>query len=227
MFPKLTTKHLAAQVKMESDGHSFTAVISSDSLDRQQEVLLPDGCDVSEFMKTGTLFWNHCYDMPIGKATSVKRRGNELVSEARFATRPDDYEGDFFPDYVAALVRQGVVKGVSVGFAPVETRMPTQKDLSRYGQDVRRVISKWKLYEWSVAPLQANVDAVIESVGKGLLSRSMTLKHFADNQDVITALNAPPARKRIVFDLGGNGNADTDIEVRRAVAKARGAMYLD
>src|SRR5258706_12909336 len=193
MFPRLTTKLMKAAMETGA-GNSFRAVISADSLDRDAEVLLPHGCDTTEFLKSGsgTIFWNHNYDQPIGKALSVKRRGDALVSDFSFAERPDDYEGDdFFPDYIKALVAQGVVKGVSVGFAPIETRMPTARDQERYGQEVRRVISKWKLYEWSIAPMQSNTDAIVEGVAKGVLSRSLTLKHFADVPAIASALNAP------------------------------------
>ncbi len=220
MFPKLTIKFLDA--KMESDGDIFRAVISSASMDRDFEALLPDGCDASEFLKTGTVFWNHDYAQPIGKAFSVKRRGDELVSDFKFAQRPDDFDDEFFPAYVESLVRQGVVKGVSVGFAPVETRMPTPKDSQRYGPDLQRVTSKWKLYEWSIAPLQCNVDAVVEGVAKGKLSRALSLKHFP----AASALKAPalPFKKTVVLDLGG---IDIDTEVNAAVKKARGCIYID
>ena len=146
----------------------FTATISTDSIDRDGEVLVPQGMNSAEFERNPVVFWNHDYGMPVAKGTSLRRDERSVVAEAEFARRPDDFVGEFFPDFARALVEQGVVKGVSVGFQPMPDgiRKATPADRDRYGDGVERVFSKWKLLEFSLAPLPANQDALVSAVGK-------------------------------------------------------------
>jgi len=169
----------AAMVKEEGGAErTFTATITTDQLDRDREVLVPDGMDPTEFRKSPTIFWNHMYDMPVGKALDINKSHSQWVSKAQIAARPKDFQGDFFPDFVWAMVSQNMISGVSVGFEPIEERKPTARDRKEHGDQIRNVVSKWKLLEWSIAPLQSNVGAVITAVSKGLVQRDAALSLF-------------------------------------------------
>lgn len=156
----------------DGDPYRFTARITTDGIDRDNEVLLPVGCDATEFDKSGALFWNHSYDQPVGIAGKLSRGDNYIDGKASFLKRPDDWEGQWFPDFVRAFVSQMAAAdkavGVSVGFLPVEARPPTNDDRRLFGDAVRRVISRWKLLEWSIAPVQSNPQAMVQAVGKSL-----------------------------------------------------------
>jgi hypothetical protein len=171
-------KSRAADVSLdEADSHLFSATISSDALDRDDEVLLPTGMDATEFMRSGPVAWNHDYDRPVAVPSSIKADGRNITAKASFMRRPKDYVGDFFPDFARAFVSQmvaaGMRPGVSVGFIPMESRNPSKKDIEQYGDQIRRVHSKWKLLEWSIAPVQSNPEAVVTAVGKGLIRRDI------------------------------------------------------
>src|SRR5690606_12721308 len=84
--------------------------------------------------------------------------------------RPADHVGPWLPDTLLSLFQQGVLRGFSVGFLPVESRRATRHDHERFGQNVERVHSKWKLLEYSVAPLPANPDALATAVSKGIIT---------------------------------------------------------
>lgn len=162
-------------LKMEpdaDDSHKFTARITTATLDRDGEVLLSGGMDATEFNKSGAIFWNHQYNEPVGIAKKIRQGEGEAIAHAEFMRRPADYEGDFFPDFARAFVSQmvkaGKAPGVSVGLVPVEARRPTSKDRSDYGEGVKRVVTRWKLLEWSIAPVQANPEAVVTAVGKAI-----------------------------------------------------------
>lgn len=174
------TTNLTPENKSPIDPHWFKARITTDALDRDGEVMIPQGMIGTEFEKNGTIFWNHNYDLPIAAALGKLVRGDrEWVSEGRFAERPSDYVGEFYPDYVRALVSQRIVRGVSVGFIPIESRKPTEKDFEIYGRGVKRVHSKWKMLEWSFAPIQSNVEAmVLDAIKKGYLSPAGALDLF-------------------------------------------------
>jgi HK97 family phage prohead protease len=150
----------------------FTATITTATLDRDGEVVIPQGMDSTEFESNPVLFWNHDYNQPVGKCVSLKREPAGIIGDFVFAKRPDGYEGDYFPEFVASLVGQGIVRGVSIGYMSAEggTRRATPEDRKRYGDTVQTVFSKWKLLEVSVAPLQANPDALVTAINKGAVS---------------------------------------------------------
>jgi len=212
---------MCAGIKASEGGtRSFTATITTGSKDRDHEVLIPDGMDPTEFKASPTIFWNHWYDQPIGKANSIDKASDGWKSTAEIAARPADYQGDFFPDFAWAMIQQGMVSGVSVGFEPTEERRPTSKDREKHGQDVRSIISKWRLLEWSIAPLQSNIGAVITAVHKGRLSR-----HAAEA--MVPGIDLPRAKKVIVLmpaikpvDFVAVGNL-----VAKEIKRRRGAMY--
>ena len=166
----------------DSDPYKFTARITTDSLDRQDEVVIPQGGDLKEFIKSGIVAWNHIYTEPVGfpnKTAPIIRSENAIEMGGVFMKRPADYQGEFKPDFARAFVTQaaaaGINVGVSIGFLPLESRKPTKADIAKWGEGLQVVHSKWKLLEFSIAPVQANQDAYVTAVGKGLMQRA-TLK---------------------------------------------------
>jgi HK97 family phage prohead protease len=220
----MQTKALTAQIAPTASG--FSAVITSETIDRDGEVLIPAGMNSKEFERNPTLFWNHDYAEPVGKATMpLKRKEREIVADFVFAKRPDGYGGEFFPEVAAALVAQGIVSGVSVGYVPEEggVRMATEVDRKKYGGQVSRIFSRWKLLEVSLAPLQANPEALITAVRKGLCSPVGAKRWFGI--DV-------PKRIVVTVDVPARSTAakpkpiDVDAIVRREIARAKGAVRL-
>ena len=161
-------KQLFARVE-KSNGVKVDATISTETIDRDGEVLVAQGMDSGEFDKNPVVFYNHDYAQPVGKVTDLRRGKGKVDATIEFAKRPDDFEGAYFPEFVESLVEQGVVKGISVGFIPQPggVRKASQKDREDYGDSVRQVFSKWKLLEVSVAPLPANSTALVSAIRKG------------------------------------------------------------
>ena len=166
---------------------TFTARITTNDIDRDGEVLLPQGMDSKDFKKNPVVFWNHDYNQPIGISTELKRGDTYWTATAKIASTP-------FAQEIYTLMKEGVVRGVSVGFQPTESRPPSKKDLDMFGDTVRHVYSKWKLMEFSVTPMPANQNALITSVSKGMLSRERVKALF--NVDVPKELPKP---KRVVY----------------------------
>lgn len=205
-------------------GGRFKAVISTDSVDRDGEVMVPAGMNAKDYERNPVLLWNHDPAQPIGKAVSLKRADSSIEAEFEFAKRPDDYVGEWFPDYVRGLVAAGVVKAVSIGFMPLDggQRVATKGDVDKYGPEVRKVFSKWKLLEVSVVTVPANQDALITAVAKGLVTRESVEKfsHLAIPKQVakpkhVVSITMP----RLAAD-------EAKAIVREVVAKARGRVVL-
>ena len=232
-------KRFSGDTQAGSDSRTVLSRIATLSVDRDGEVLLPAGCDASDFHRSPTVFFNHDYRQPIGRCESIRRLDDRLEAATRFADRPATHEGQWLPDTLLDLIRQGVVNGFSVGFTPIESRKPTPSDRQRFGRDVKRVYSKWKLLEYSVAPLPANQDALTIAVQKGIVSAeaaAMLLPGSVDRTDAAStntslaaAITAPPRRVKLL--LLPAPRVDPIAIARRhitdAVARNRGRLYSD
>lgn len=219
----ITRKALTAELKGTAKG--FAAVITAETLDRDGEVLIPQGMNSVEFEKNPTLFWNHDYAQPVGRCNGLKRKESTIVGDFTFAQRPDGYSGEFFPEVAAALVGQGIVNAVSVGYVPEDggVRRATEVDRKKYGDRVHTVYSRWKLLEVSLAPLQANPDALITAVKKGMMSPVAAKRWFgieAPKRTVVTVSVPVPSTKSAARPI------DVDEVVRREIARAQGRIYL-
>jgi HK97 family phage prohead protease len=218
-------KRKALGAELTSTAKGFTAVITAETLDRDGEVLIPAGMNSKEFEQNPTLFWNHDYAEPVGTTVGLKRRERDIIGDFVFAKRPDGYSGDFFPEVAAALVGQGIVRAVSVGYVPEAggVRRATDIDKKKYGEDVKTIYSRWKLLEVSLAPLQANPEALITAVKKGICSPASARKWFG--------IESP---KRTVVSISIPAHSSTKAArsimlsetVEREIARARGRLWL-
>lgn len=238
-------KALPVEIEPEDDSRRFTATITTDDVDRDAEVLIAQGMDATEFLKVGTIFYNHNYERPIASQIGdFKRQPHSIRATAKFAPRPGDFEGPWFPDEIRGLVNAGVVKGVSVGFdeVPGGTRSATKADREEFGEGVKRVFSHWKLLEWSIAPLQANPDALIEASHKGVIAPDRCKALFGvdvpdlprkayvtvpveirrEQPTVYVVRYSPPEPKAVA---PGTANVDIAAVVRTELKRLHGGLY--
>jgi len=148
---------------------TVVARISTTSIDRDGEVLLPSGIDLKDFRKNPVVLLNHDQGgLPVGRALSVKRQSDGIIAEVQFAERPTGHPSsvEWIPDTIFNLFQQGILKAFSVGFIPLEMREPTDRDFKKFGDDVRNVISKWSLLEFSVVNVPSNQDSLVLQVAK-------------------------------------------------------------
>lgn len=178
---EITRKAFSADVTVNEGERSVTARITTAAVDRDNEVLIPAGCNAKDFQANPVVFLNHSYwTLPVGKCTGIQRDETGITAKTTFAERPKNHpEGqEWVPDTLFSLFQQGVLKGFSVGFIPIEARPATDKDVLDFGAGVRRVFSKWKLLEYSVAPLPCNQEAVAMAVSKGFIGADLAEKLF-------------------------------------------------
>lgn len=214
------------EIKKDKDTGTFTAIISNNSLDRDGEIMLANGVDYKTFLKTGgTVFFNHDYSMPVGKATRLWKTNGNIKAEVKMAERPDDYKGDYFPEYLTSLITQDVIKGISVGFLIKDTRLPSKKDIKDYGKGIKRIITKWELLEFSIAPLQSNTESLITS-HKQFNNEAFNDKLFnikiEDKETVEEVVEDTDWEIEIAPQKVRDINQEIDIEI----IKRKGAMYI-
>jgi len=149
--------------------------VTTDSIDRDNEVMLPKGMDWSQWRKNPAVTFAHDYgSLPVGRGLWAKanEKGGMKGWQAKtqYTKRPEGHEGPWFPDSVWHMVNEGSLPGKSIGFIPTEMRPPAEKEIKDRPKmaGVSRVITKATILEYAVAPVQSNPDAILVSVGKGL-----------------------------------------------------------
>lgn len=168
------------ETKADDEAALHQAVITATTgdIDRDAEVVDPKGLSTKLFRKNPIIAWGHDYTIPpIGRSLWEKLDNDKLKSLVQFAKRPDEWpeQATWFPDEIFHLVKGGFIKGVSIGFMGTDQSPPTEKELKARPElaACRRMIRKSMLLEISIVPIPANPHALIESVSKGFVSKSL------------------------------------------------------
>jgi len=236
-------KAFSSDITPVAGERAVMARISTSSVDRDGDVLVPQGCNYKNYEKNPVVFWNHdASSLPVGKATGFQKGDETIDAKVIFAARPDTLpEGEeWMPDTLFSLYQQGILNAFSVGLIPTETRPANDRDLQKYGE-CKRVVSKWELYEFSCVPLPANQDAIALAVSKGCkpdVAEEWIAKHAAK---VVAAKVAPVAaitppqspqpktikQNVVIIRRHVDESERLNRAVRQAVAKAMGRIYQD
>lgn len=162
--------------RFEDGERADVSVVGSSAVDRDGEVVLPNGLDLTQFRNNPVVTFNHDYkSAPVGRCAWIKYepRRDALIAKTIYARRPDGWSGDWLPDAVYSLVQQRVLQGKSVGFLPREVRPPSDIERKSAGwANVSRVITKGVLLEYAVAGLPCNPEALVEAVAKGVTTKA-------------------------------------------------------
>jgi HK97 family phage major capsid protein/HK97 family phage prohead protease len=131
----------------QAAGDPLTFVLSDATKDRMGDVIEPKGWQLENFKQNPMALFNHNSSFPIGRWEDVKVQGERLVGKLKLAARGTSDR----IDEIISLVEQGILRAVSVGFAPIE-----RKALDDGG--VRFL--KQELLETSLVSIPANPAAV-------------------------------------------------------------------
>ena len=127
------------------------------SEDRKGDVIDASGWDLDGYRRNPVFLWAHDRSMPpIGKSQRVWVEGGALYAEVEFA--PTDFACE-----IAGLYERGFMRGVSVGFLPLETEF-RQASNGRRGYLYRRQ----ELLEISAVPVPMHDGALSEPGFEGL-----------------------------------------------------------
>ena len=157
---------------LNEDERSDVSVIMADTLDRDREIFLMDGVDWSQFAKTGmpVTFAHDYHSLPVGRGLWFKRYWAKGVhgfrGKTQYVEAPEDWKGDWFPDAIWHLVSKGLLNGKSVGYIPTGMRAPAAAEIKARPElkNCEAVIAKCIILEWSIAPIAANPDALVQEV---------------------------------------------------------------
>ena len=170
----------------------IVACISTDSLDRQNEVVLPHGLRKKNYAGM-TVFYDHNTALPVGAAQWVKQQDGRILAKFR-CTDKTAFARDIF-----ALAQDGILTSYSIGFMPLEASAPTAAEIARRPEWHRasRIYRQWELLEFSIVGIAANPDATMLAISKKVSPESLAIlqmdrAHSPVNGNVAGCMAAAP-----------------------------------
>lgn len=157
------TKLFTHAVKsIDEEARKATFVISTDEKDRTGEVV-EQSWDLENYKKNPIVLFGHDASKPgyvLGKATEIvsDKDGNKNITLGTVQFAEEGTSED--ADTVWKLVKQGILRTVSVGFIPHTFKKLADDD----GTDV---LADNELLEFSIVPIPANPSAVALALGDG------------------------------------------------------------
>src|SRR5262245_35286179 len=136
-----------------ADGAANEFVLSDASVDRMGDVIDQAGWELGNFKRAPIALFNHDRNQVIGKWADVAVRKGKLTGTLELAE-----EGtSALVDTIRALVRQGILRAVSVGFRALESE-PLNKEADEFFGPFRFLRSE--LLEASLVSVPANPNAL-------------------------------------------------------------------
>lgn len=167
------SKTLTDDVTTDEAERTDVSYISTPAIDRDKEVVSPDGMDLDQFRKNPVVLWGHDRSQIVGKALWVKQDGsNGVLAKTFYPARPDKHDGEWLPEQVWGLTRAGILKGKSVGILPLEIEEPDD-ELRNKGCEL--VLKRTLLLEYSCVSIPSCPDALVQQV-KGLSLDALGVK---------------------------------------------------
>lgn len=151
-------KQAIEETKAADKSGTFEVAITSEHLDRYQEVIKIDGWELEHYRANPVVLWGHDHhQLPIGVATELTVKDGKMIAKGKFASHP-------FAQEVRRLYDMGMMRATSVGFIEKE----------REGN----IITKAELLEFSFVSVPANPHALSTLVKHGASINEMVTKGF-------------------------------------------------
>jgi len=169
---EFVTKSYQAELQFEPGERSEVSIISSDKKDYSEEVVIPNGLDLSHFRQHRRVLYNHDRNAPpVAECLWVKTYKNTLRAKTMYPEPKSEDAGPWFTTQLWGLVAAGLLNCKSIGFLPrTPKREPTEEELKiRPDWEGAGIFDNAVLLEYSLVPVPCNVDAVVQFVNtKGL-----------------------------------------------------------
>jgi HK97 family phage prohead protease len=136
------------------EGRTLSFIISTNAVDRDNDVIDQNGWHLDTYKQNPVVLWAHDYtQLPLGRSTDIGVKDGRLKATTEFADHA-------FADTVYRMLKGGFLRATSVGFVP--KLFAENKD--RGGLD----IIEQDLLEFSIVPVPANPEALIEARAAGI-----------------------------------------------------------
>lgn len=156
----MVKKQYVVMREIGEEDRTVTAVISTGTVDREEEVLLPRGGSFDTYLKNPVVLWAHQYDeAPIARTLWIKSGNKKVTAKAQFAETPRAEE-------IYQLFKGGYLNAFSIGFLPTKSHEPKPDEIQKRPEwaNARRIYDEWELLEFSAVPVPANPEALALAV---------------------------------------------------------------
>lgn len=136
-----------------------TVTINTAQEDRHGTIIEPKGAQLDDYKRNPVVLINHDYSLLAGVSTVSKREGKVEAN-----MRDEDWDLD--DERIAPWqrkVRKGLMKGASIGFRALEVvkELIDEEGDPWAWDNLRYIIRKWTLLEWSYVSVPSNPGAVV------------------------------------------------------------------
>jgi len=124
-------------------------VLSDETPDRMDDVIMSDGWDLANFKRNPIALFNHKSDFPIGRWRNLRVEDKQLRGHLELA--PEGTSARI--DEIRKLIEAGILRAVSVGFRPMESKPRKESTFGSF-------FTKSELVETSLVSVPANPNAL-------------------------------------------------------------------
>lgn len=208
-------KRLNAVCKSEGFAEGETAAvatISTKGVDLEGDVIEPEGIDLSLYKSNPIVLFNHDPERPIGHCAWIRANDEGVKAKVCYARRPEGWVGGWFAQEVYELTKQGVLKGMSIGFIPLKIDDPDEKQKAI---GCKRYISQALLFEFSSVSLPCNPAALVESVSKGISPALLKELGLTKPKIVVPV----PKPKKLIVEFLSKANERVDALLKKVCSR--------
>ncbi|MBK9949207.1 MAG: HK97 family phage prohead protease [Nitrospira sp.] len=190
----LQHKHAHGVVKSISrDQREFSFIANRLEVDRDSEVVVPSGLDITEFQANPVLLAFHDHLKPIGRVTSLTLRMVDGIPSWVGVGRLDPPGTSDDSDKAHRQVQSGSLNGISIGFLGVEASpravLPGQNGLTH---------TKTRLMEISLVSVPSCANCLVL---EKTLAKEPVMNHCACNSEIDWAALARTASNKVEVDV--------------------------
>lgn len=167
--PRILRKHYVAEEIRPiggDDQRALSFTIATNIVDRHGDRVEPEGFGLDAYRKNPVVLFAHdTRQPPIARTREIRVEGGRLKAEAIFMDAEMDRFRGGFADSVYRMLKQGYLQATSVGFRPIEFERLSGEDGA---PSDGLLFKKQDLLEFSIVPVPANPQALIEARGAGI-----------------------------------------------------------
>jgi hypothetical protein len=181
---------------MPEEERTIKATISTNDIDADGDIVIPEGANISRYVNNPVVHWNHNYALPpIGKCTELKICDNKIEAKIQFADTQHALD-------IWNLVKGGFLKAHSIGFVTIKALVNGTNEFKKYCQDkgittannCKRIITDFLLIEDSIVSIPSNPMALTQAISsKSINISNKTIKDLGISEAPVTPAEAPEA----------------------------------
>jgi len=160
-----------ADIKADGAKMAVRVIVSTETMDRERDILIAKGCDTRDHKRNPIVLLNHRKDWP-GIARAQDPDGHYTLKSFEDRIEAVNYfdQSSKLALQSFRLVESGALRGVSPGFQTVPGSVHKVK---AHDGHPAFIYDKWRLIEISHCPIGMNPDALVVAVEKGFGGESL------------------------------------------------------